>query len=538
MAGFVNVEKSPEFVAIEPLMRRFLPAELYARVWFDPQSESLMEVFRHLRTLQRVLQDYVPRQVAENPPLSGALRYEWRRGTLLFTDLAGFTPLMEANAAYGQKGALALLQVLNRYFSEMIEIIGKSGGDLLEFTGDAILVQFLEDVQRDDTAQAVRAGLRMQRAMEHFQQIETPQGNYSLAMRVGIHQGEYLAVDLGTPRRMAHVLLGRTVQRAKLAESMGQVGRVCVTDVVRDRLPPLFRVAASHAASEANTYFHIEDNLSAEQLGEYDISLNRRRLTTSLLMDRSQEGMLQEIRDALHRVQPLACYLPSSILNVLVEAASERHVAPDFPMPTVIFVNLLGLPEAVDGASPEEIEGVAGCFSRLFSLIDAAVKARDGVLQKVTYQSVGSDILIYLGAFSHHRDDPMRAAGLAIAIRQLIEQEACPVVKDTPIAVEYRMGIATGAVFAAEIGEPRGRREFNILGDPVNTAARLMSRAKPQEILVSEAVYEAIAPEFQCRALGEVALKGKARPAPVFALEAPLEKPEAVVCQEALPTNL
>lgn len=523
MTGSSESETRVVLAEIEPLMRRLLPAELYTHAWFDPTPDCLMRVFQHLRTLQRVLQDYVPRQVAENPPVAGVSRYEWRQGTLLFTDLAGFTPLMEANAGYGQKGALALLQVLNQYFSAMIEIIGKSAGDLLEFTGDAMLVQFLEDAQGDDTAQAVRAGLRMQRAMEPFQQIETPQGVFSLAMRVGIHRGAYLAADLGTPRRMAHILLGRTVQRAKLAESMGVVGRVCVTQAVGDRLQSQFRLETAHAQTETDTYCHIQDDLTAEGLGEYDISINRRRLTTSLLMDRSSLGIIQEIRDALRRVQLLACYLPGPILNTLVEAASERQVAPDFPLPTVVFVNLTGFPESVDSATPEEVAYITASFSRIFSLIDAAVKVQGGVLQKVTYQAVGSDILIYLGAFSCHRDDAIRAGNLAIAVRDLIAQVERPTVNGMAVDLSCRVGIASGAVFAAEMGEPRGRREFNILGDPVNTAARLMARAQPGEILMTEEVYEAIAPRFRCRSLGELALKGKTHLARIFALETALK---------------
>lgn len=47
---------------------------------------------------------------------------------MLFTDLAGFTPLMEANARCGQVGIEMMLAQLNAYFTTMIEILSKSGG--------------------------------------------------------------------------------------------------------------------------------------------------------------------------------------------------------------------------------------------------------------------------------------------------------------------------------------------------------------------------------------------------------------------------
>ena len=73
-------------------------------------------------------------------------------------------------------------------------------------------------------------------------------------------------------------------------------------------------------------------------------------------------------------------------------------------------------------------------------------------------------------------------------------------------------------MFAAEVGEPRGRREFNVLGDTVNTAARLMTKAGENQILMTERVFESIVPHFFCEALGAVSLKGKSALTPIFAL--------------------
>ena len=151
---------SSPLASIETRLRLLLPADLYASVWVDPSPTMLERVFEHLRTLQRILHDYSSRHIFENPPQPGEVRYEWQRGTLMFTDLAGFTRLMEANSGQGRAGAASLLKILNSYFAKMIETISKSGGDLLEFTGDALFVFFPQVERRNDTLQAVRAGLR------------------------------------------------------------------------------------------------------------------------------------------------------------------------------------------------------------------------------------------------------------------------------------------------------------------------------------------------------------------------------------------
>jgi class 3 adenylate cyclase len=242
-------------------------------------------VFEHLRTLQRILYDYVARKVSEVLPNPGEVRHEWQEGTLMFTDMAGFTPLLEANAAYGEAGAVSLLGVLNSYFAAMIRTVSKSGGNLLEFTGDAMLIQFPTDQRRSDAARAVRAGLRMQRAMAQFARIETLIGTFTLGMRIGIHTGRFLTADIGTPRRMVHVLLGSSVQVTKRSEGEGTVGRVNLTDAAHERVHAEFSFEAGRPG-----HVLVKDDLSAEALGEYEISPPTRRQATALLMDRSVEG--------------------------------------------------------------------------------------------------------------------------------------------------------------------------------------------------------------------------------------------------------
>ncbi|MBN2385656.1 MAG: adenylate/guanylate cyclase domain-containing protein [Anaerolineales bacterium] len=500
---------------IEPRLRPFLPADLYVSAWMDPSPTTLERVFEHLRTLQRILYDYTARRVAEQAVRPGELQYEWQKGSLMFTDLAGFTRLVEANTGQGAAGAAALLEVLNAYFTETIEIISKSGGDLLEFTGDALLVLFPEEKRRNDTLQAVRAGLRMQRAMKRFAEIETPEGTLKLEMRIGIHTGRFLSANIGTPRRMEHVLLGGAVQLAKLAESSGAKGQVCLSEGAYQRVSEDFRFQDGQPG-----YKMVLDDLSEDQLGDYEVT-TRRRVAGSVLFDRSVAGLISEITRTIQSLESMACFLPAPVLNLLVESAADRHIPPDFPSPVVVFVNFIGLPELVDRALPGEERKVINSFSRAFAAINAAVEKRGGVLKKITYHLAGSDICIYFGVPTAHTNDPVRAAQASLAIRQAITALKPPTVGNITPEITCQIGIATGAAFVAEIGELRGRREFNVLGDTVNTAARLMNRADANQILITGRVYEQIQDHFECESLGSVSLKGKSAPTPIYALLKP-----------------
>jgi adenylate cyclase len=504
--------------SIELRLRPLLPADLYAAVWIEPSAEHLQRVFEHLRTLQHILMDYVPRDVGQAPTHPGRSRYAWKEGCLMFTDLAGFTPLLEAMASAGIEGAETLLALLNHYFASMIDLIGKSGGNLLEFTGDALLVEFAQADLGKASAQAIAAGLRMQRAMAEFASLETPQGELSLQMRVGLHVGRFVIADIGTPMRMARGLLGQTVQVAKRAEGAGEVGLVSLTQTVCDLIQGCDQRHPFTLQLGNQGHSLVMDDLSETSLGEYSLVLPRRRSANSILFDRSAAGILAEIQSLLRRVEPLASYLPQSVLQLLVNTAAKRRIPPAFPTIAVAFVNLVGIPEAVDRALPEEVEQLVSCFSKAFALINGVVEYRGGILQKVTYHSIGSEMLIHFGVLNPDPSDPFRAAQSLLEIQALVARLEPPTVQSQKIALTCRIGLTYGPVFAAEVGEPRGRREFNILGDTVNTAARLMGKAAENQILINQRVQDAISSDYDSQQLGTLPLKGKASPEPIFAL--------------------
>src|SRR6185295_10662684 len=83
------------------------------------------------------------------------------------------------------------------------------------------------------------------------------------------------------------------------------------------------------------------------------------------------------------------------------------------------------------------------------------------------------------------------------------------------------IGIAAGEAIIGNIGSPH-HMSYTIIGDAVNTAARLMQMARAGELLVSGGVYESIrdlVPAGTALSRGNVALRGKTEPTPVYSIE-------------------
>ncbi len=515
---YISKQEISPLAEIESRMRDLTPAIMYVDVWINPSVRSLIRTFNHLRTLYRILFNYLPRHVISSLPEPGINRYRWGEGTLMFTDLAGFTPLLEKNSQQGKEGAQALHAVLNKYFSEMIQIISKSGGNLLEFTGDALLVQFPTDARQQDTSRAVRAGLRMQRAMKNFGQIELMGEEFTLGMRIGLHFGKFLIADIGTPHRMEHVLLGQEVLKAKHAESKGRTDFVCLTPEAQKRVADEFRFEDTE-----DGHALVLDDISEEELGDYDILVPRSRASSMVLFDNSREGLTQAITEAIDKIEPLASFIPRPVLNLLVENANTRGLPPDFPQVTILFVNLLGLPENLDDLNPEDQFELVNVFSRLVSVINAEIEARGGVMKKVTYHHAGPDIMSFFGAPNAHTNDSERALRAARAIQKMVKRMGAIELDGEKYKIQCHIGLTHGQVFSAEIGDRQGRREFNVLGNTVNTAARLMDYAESGQIIFSETVYENIKTIFNVTKYEDVQLKGRSYKLTLYDLQDDIE---------------
>jgi hypothetical protein len=500
---------------LEPRLRSLLPAELYAPVWLQPDAEGLERVFVHLRTLLRILYDQMPSHVADDPPPTASTRHEWQTGTLMFTDLAGFTPFIEANATSGRAGIELVHAVLNRYLSAMIDVFGHAGGNLLEFTGDALLVRFASDDRGNDTRRAINAGLRMQRAMDEFRAVETPSGTATFGMRVGIHVGEFLAADVGTPRRRDHVLFGEAVRRTKAAEGAGHVGRVCLTAEAVQRAGERFGVEPLD-----DGHYLVVDDLTDSELGFYDLNPQVRRPRNPMLLDRGVPALIEEIGNSLDLVEPLATYMPRPLLEAMVETAQDRRIPMEMSEPVVMFVKVEGFDSGLEGAAEEAVHARMQAFSTLFARVDAAAAARGGMLRRVTYQATGSDMLVCFGVLNSHTDDPRRAASMALQVSGIVDDVIAEFGGQLDTDISFRIGMADGPVFAGEMGVQLGRREFNLVGDPVNVAARLAAKAAPGSVFVATGLADRLADTFALASLGQMSLKGKADAAEVFELRA------------------
>ena len=86
------------------------------------------------------VRQYLPRVLlSASPPARGWWQCE---GTLLFSDVSGFTALSERLARHGKVGAEEMVNAISTVFTPLLTEIDAHGGDVLKFGGDALLTFF------------------------------------------------------------------------------------------------------------------------------------------------------------------------------------------------------------------------------------------------------------------------------------------------------------------------------------------------------------------------------------------------------------
>ncbi|MBV9908323.1 MAG: AAA family ATPase [Hyphomicrobiales bacterium] len=173
----------------------------------------------------------------------------------------------------------------------------------------------------------------------------------------------------------------------------------------------------------------------------------------------------------------------------------------------IMFCDLVGYTRLSSTLDPEEVRAL---LEQFFGVVDAIVERYGGTIDK----HIGDAAMALFGAPRAHGDDALRAVRAALEIQSLIPTKLR--LASGPLAVH--VALAMGDVVASRVGSER-RREYTVIGEAANLAARLLDRAGASEILASEEIWRATSRFADYEALGGQGLKGFDNPVPVFRLK-------------------
>lgn len=494
---------------------RYLPP--YLPPDLPPTPENQITVVTHLSSLLEIVKTYLPRRLLQQllSKAEEAEQGQMIEGTLLFADISGFTalanalifPPSSAEAAVQvvhKEGTEELTGIVNEVFSTMLSVVDACGGDLLVFGGDALLILFTGD---QHPLVAVRAAQQMLALMKPFAQTRTSRGVFPLQVHIGINSGRFLAASVGRlwhtehgPTGREYVVTGRVVNETARAEAVAGGGQIALGPGT---------LAAVRAA------FPRLDIPLRQGFGILDDSRERWiEVPLQPLEAPPSVSSLEEVVWALDRLVP---YLPVGLLPKIVVNPTQPEIEGEHRLVTVLFANLLGMSDIVEALGPEGSEEAAAILDRYLRAMQEVVMRYGGTVNKMDLCDEGDKLLVLFGAPRAHEDDPQRAVRAALEMQEAMRPfREVPTLAGT-FSLRQRIGVHTGTVFAGNVGAA-ARKEYTVMGDTVNLAARLMTAAAAGQVLISPTTRRYLSDEFVCEDLPPLVVKGKPEPVSVCAV--------------------
>lgn len=175
-------------------------------------SRALSEM-RQRERARRLVGHFVPDALTERlMETDGVLPPAHRTATIVYTDIAGFTSIVE------QLPPETVIEMLDAYFAAVEGAILEAGGTVTQFQGDAVLAVFNVPVERaDHAARGLAAGRRVAEIATH----ETFAGQ-RLPTRVGVNTGEVVAGTVSGVERVGYTVHGDAVNLAARLEAMNK----------------------------------------------------------------------------------------------------------------------------------------------------------------------------------------------------------------------------------------------------------------------------------------------------------------------------
>ncbi|XP_064420120.1 adenylate cyclase type 10 [Latimeria chalumnae] len=377
-------------------------------------------------------------------------------GVLLFADISGFTALAErfSMSSKREHGSDQLSRTLNSYIGEIVTFILESGGDILNFAGDALLA--LWKVERKELSEAITLAVKCSLNIQKCCDNRDTDVGVNLRVKIGISAGKLSKVVLGDEQSEYFVVIGRAVDEVRLAEGLALANTVILSpnawemcdrkNIVTTKIENERAVKVRYIKRDPTFPVENYKQSTGMHLEHEEKCFSATRKASSLLPKAALESTLRK-------------YIMDTVLQKIDDDQPLEYLSEMRPA-TIVFINLQFREDAT--INQQCISMQDACIS-----IHAFLRKKRGRVNKVFMFDKGCTFLSAFGLPGDKvEDECVHALQSAFKIHSFCSEN---LIKLRVASV----GITTGLVFCGVVGHPL-RHEYTVIGRKVNMAARLM----------------------------------------------------------------
>ena len=252
-----------------------------------------------------------------------------------------------------------------------------------------------------------------------------------------------------------------------------------------------------------SAYGDMENIRTAMNRGAFDFitkPINFEDLTLTMEKTLKQALQIKQTLQAIKENNILKMYVDENVLNFMDSREYESTImANENIEATVMFIDVCGFTAISENTPPDAV------VKMLNSYFDVMVK--EIIVQEGHIDKFIGDAIMAVFKGEYHLD---RAIDAALAVRNKIN--SLSETGDKQFKPKVSIGIKSGDMISGNIGSSSLKRlDYTVIGDTVNTAARLQDSAKENQIIISESCYDKVKESFQCKKLGCIDLKNKTK---------------------------
>jgi adenylate cyclase len=231
-------------------------------------------------------------------------------------------------------------------------------------------------------------------------------------------------------------------------------------------------------------------------------------------LNRTLEQRVAQGVQELERMGRLKRFFSPSVVDMLLSGTGDDPLRSHRREVAAVFVDLRGFTAFTETSDPED---VMHALNQYHTAMGERVMAFGGTLEHFA----GDGMMIYFNDPVEIDNPAAVAVEMAISMQQRFSILAREWQK-REYALSMGIGVAQGFATIGAIGY-EGRRDYGVIGNVTNMAARLCGEAKGGQILVSQRVQGFVSETIRTEPVGELTLKGFHRPVPAFLVLGPVD---------------